>query len=493
MSQLAPTLRVCLGVFFEGFLRSYERPERFTCFARFSAEFRVGMNPLRTDFLSKRRPLRGLRVLDLSRILAGPWASQIFADLGAEVLKIEHPQRGDDTRSWGPPYMKDAAGQATSHAAYFLTANRGKRSLAIDFQHREGARLIQRLASQSDVVLENFKPGTLARYGLDFHSLKKRRPGLIYASITGFGLDGPNAHLAGYDFTIQGLSGLMSITGTDKAHGGTGPVKVGVAISDLFAGLYTVIGVLAVLFEHHQTGAPGSSGSSGDSSRARRRRPKATHLDIALFDVQLAALANQAGNYLIGGEVPGPMGNRHPNIVPYQDFETKNGSLILAIGSDLLFEKFCQLVGQPDLARNSAYATNPARVRNRDALVEEIAKIMRRKTSAEWQALFEAAQIPSSPICRLDESFALPQVHARRLVQRVPHPHNPDLKLVANPLRYALEEAASGDTSGSACEASLGPPPLLGEHTLETLQNLLGLEEATLARLQQEKIIFQAS
>ena len=378
--------------------------------------------------------------------------------------------------------MKDAAGQATSHAAYFLTANRGEKSLAIDFQHPEGARLIQSLASQSDVVLENFKPGTLKRYGLDFHSLKKRRPGLIYASITGFGLDGPNAHLAGYDFTIQGLSGLMSVTGTEKAQGGTGPVKVGVAISDLFAGLYTVIGVLAVLFENHQTSVPGVS------SKARRQRPKATHLDIALFDVQLAALANQAGNYLIGGEVPGLMGNRHPNIVPYQDFETKNGSLILAIGSDLLFEKFCQLVGQPDLAQNPAYATNPARVRNRDALVEEIATIMRRKTSAEWQTLLEAAQIPASPICRLDESFALPQVHARRLVQRVPHPHNPDLKLVANPLRYALEPATD-----SAGEAALGPPPLLGEHTRETLQTLLGLEEATLARLEQEKIIFQAS
>ena len=308
--------------------------------------------------------------------------------------------------------MKDAAGEATPHAAYFLTANRGKRSLAIDFQHREGARLIQSLASQSDVVLENFKPGTLARYGLDFHNLKKRRAGLIYASITGFGLDGPNAHLAGYDFTIQGLSGLMSITGTEKAQGGTGPVKVGVAIADLFAGLYTVIGVLAVLFEHHQTGGPGVSGVSGE---ARRKRPKATHLDIALLDVQLAALANQAGNYLIGGEVPGPMGNRHPNIVPYQDFETKNGSLILVIGSDLLFEKFCQLVGQPEWAQNPAYATNPARVRNRDALVEEIAKIMRRKTSAEWQALLEAARIPSSPICRLDESFALPQVQSARL------------------------------------------------------------------------------
>lgn len=389
-------------------------------------------------------PLTGVRVLDLSRVLAGPWAGQLLADLGADVVKVEKPGAGDDTRAWGPPYLKDAAGRDTSEASYFLCANRNKRSVAIDIATAEGQAQVCALAQQADVLLENFKVGGLQRYGLDYASLKAANPRLVYCSITGFGQTGPYAARAGYDFLIQGMGGLMSVTGQPDGEPGAGPQKVGVALTDIMTGLYATIAVQAALAERATSGL-------------------GQHIDLALLDVQIACLANQASNYLAGGLVPRRMGNAHPNIVPYQAFPTADGDIILAVGNDGQFTKFCAVAGHPEWATDPRFSSNAQRVANRAVLVPLLRQATVMRTSADWIAALEAAGVPCGPINRIDQVFADPQVIARGLQIDLPHPLAGSVPLVANPIRL----------SGSPV-AYQRPPPLLGEHTAEVLAQWLG-------------------
>ncbi|HTN65207.1 MAG TPA: CaiB/BaiF CoA-transferase family protein [Burkholderiaceae bacterium] len=403
--------------------------------------------------------LAGLKVLDLSRILAGPWAGQLLGDLGADVIKVERPGAGDDTRSWGPPWLADEAGNATTDAAYFFSANRNKRSIAIDISSVEGQALIRRLAGQADVLLENFKVGGLRQYGLDAEALLQLNPRLIYASVTGFGQDGPYAARAGYDFLIQGMGGLMSVTGRHQSEEGAGPQKVGVALTDVMTGLYTAVGVLAALAERERTG-------------------QGQHIDIALLDVQVAALANQAANYLIGGMVPERMGNAHPNIVPYQDFPTADGDMILAIGNDAQFARFCAVAGHPEWAQDQRFASNRGRVENRAALLPLIRQATVFRPTREWIAELEKAGVPCGPINRIDQVFDDPQVQARQLRITLPHPVAGQVPLVANPIRL----------SGSPVEYRRAPPQL-GQHTEEVLSDWLGLTKTDMQRLRDEAII----
>ncbi|MES2688657.1 MAG: CaiB/BaiF CoA-transferase family protein [Pseudomonadota bacterium] len=389
-------------------------------------------------------PLTGVRVLDLSRVLAGPWAGQLLADLGADVVKVEKPGAGDDTRAWGPPYLKDASGRDTTEATYFLCANRNKRSVAIDIATPEGQAQVRALAQRADVVLENFKVGGLQRYGLDYASLKEANPRLVYCSITGFGQTGPYAARAGYDFLIQGMGGLMSVTGQPDGEPGAGPQKVGVALTDIMTGLYATIAVQAALAERATSGL-------------------GQHIDLALLDVQIACLANQASNYLAGGLVPRRMGNAHPNIVPYQAFPTADGDIILAVGNDGQFAKFCVVAGRPEWSSDERFASNAQRVANRAALVPLLRQATVMRTSADWIAALEAAGVPCGPINRIDEVFADPQVVARGLQIKLPHALAGSVPLVANPIRL----------SGSPV-AYQRPPPLLGEHTAEVLAQWLG-------------------
>ncbi len=391
-------------------------------------------------------PLTGVRVLDLSRVLAGPWAGQLLADLGADVVKVEKPGAGDDTRAWGPPYLKDANGRDTTEATYFLCANRNKRSVAIDIATPEGQAQVRALAQQADVVLENFKVGGLKRYGLDYASLQKANPRLVYCSITGFGQTGPYAARAGYDFLIQGMGGLMSVTGQPDGEPGAGPQKVGVALTDIMTGLYATIAVQAALAERQNSGL-------------------GQHIDLALLDVQIACLANQASNYLAGGLVPRRMGNAHPNIVPYQAFPTADGDIILAVGNDGQFAKFCAVAGQPQWSTDPRFASNSQRVANRAVLVPLLRQATVMRTSADWIAALEATGVPCGPINRIDEVFADPQVIARGLKIDLPHPLAGKVPLVANPIRL----------SGSPV-AYQRPPPLLGEHTDEVLAQWLGVQ-----------------
>ncbi|WP_395055803.1 CaiB/BaiF CoA transferase family protein [Polaromonas sp.] len=393
-------------------------------------------------------PLTGVRVLDLSRVLAGPWAGQLLADLGADVVKVEKPDTGDDTRAWGPPYLKDASGRDTSEATYFLCANRNKRSVAIDMGTAEGQTQIRALAQQADVVLENFKVGGLKRYGLDYASLKQANPRLVYCSITGFGQTGPYAARAGYDFLIQGMGGLMSVTGQPDGEPGAGPQKVGVALTDIMTGLYATIAVQAALAEREKSGL-------------------GQHIDLALLDVQIACLANQASNYLAGGLVPRRMGNAHPNIVPYQAFPTADGDIILAVGNDGQFAKFCAVAGHPEWSSDARFASNAQRVSNRAVLVPLLRQATVMRTSADWIAALEAAGVPCGPINRIDKVFADPQVIARGLKIDLPHALAGSVPLVANPIRL----------SGSPV-AYQRPPPLLGEHTDEVLAQWLGAAAA---------------
>jgi len=390
------------------------------------------------------RPLEHLRVLDLSRVLAGPWCGQLLADLGAEVIKVERPGCGDDTRAWGPPYLA-----GTQESAYYLSCNRGKKSVTIDMAAPEGQALIRRLAAVSDVVIENFKVGGLARYGLDYDSLTAVKPDLIYCSITGFGQDGPYAQRAGYDFMIQAMGGLMSLTGENQ------PMKVGVAFADIFTGLYATVAIQAALAQRDRTG-------------------QGQHIDMALLDVQVSVLANQAMNYLTSGEVPRRMGNAHPNIVPYQAFATSDGHIILAVGNDGQFARFCRVAGAPDLSADPRFATNRARVENRSVLVPLLEDLLRRRASADWLAALEAEGVPSGPINALDAVFADPQVQHRGLKTTLPHPQAGAVDLLACPIRFA----------GAAT-----PPPLLGEHTAEVLTGLLGVDEDELARLRDRGVV----
>lgn len=403
--------------------------------------------------------LSHIRVLDLSRVLAGPWAGQNLADLGAEVIKVERPGSGDDTRAWGPPYLKDQNGQPTTESAYYLSANRNKRSVTIDFTKPEGQELVRKLAANADVVLENFKVGGLRKYGLDYESLARINPRLIYCSVTGFGQDGPYAARAGYDFMIQGLGGLMSITGRGNDEPGAGPIKVGVALTDIMTGLYSTIAVLAAL-AHREVSGEGQ------------------YIDMALLDVQVACLANQAMNFLTTGQPPVRLGNAHPNIVPYQDFPTADGDMILTIGNDGQFAKFAQLAGHPEWAEDPRFATNAARVKHRDVLIPLIRQATVMRTTAEWIELLEQAGVPCGPINDLKQVFDDPQVQARGLRIEMPHPTAGRVPLVANPIRL----------SKTPVEYRLAPP-LLGQHTHSVLKEMLGLDEAEIEKLSRLKVI----
>ena len=403
--------------------------------------------------------LSHLRVLDLSRVLAGPWAGQILGDLGARVIKVERPGRGDDTRGWGPPYLKDGDGGDTDQAAYYLTANRNKESVAIDITRPEGQELVRKLAAECDVVLENFKVGGLKRYGLDYASLAAINPRLIYCSITGFGQDGPYAERPGYDFLIQGLGGLMSITGQPDGEPGGGPVKAGVALTDITTGLYAAIAVLAAVNHRHQTG-------------------QGQHIDMALLDVQVATLANQAMNFLTSGTAPGRMGNAHPNIVPYQTFPAADGDIILTIGNDGQFARFCEVAGRPEWATDERYATNAARVANRDTLIPALRQTTVMKTTAEWLRLLEDAGVPGGPVNTIEQVFEDPQVRHRGLRIDLSHPLTKSVPLVGSPLRLSA--------SPVRYQAA---PPLLGQHTGDVLSQVLGLDPAAIEQLQRDGVI----
>lgn len=403
--------------------------------------------------------LSHIRVLDLSRVLAGPWCGQILGDLGAEVIKVERPRTGDDTRHWGPPYLKDQQGENTSEAAYFLSANRNKQSLTLDFTQPEGQRIIRELVERCDVLLENFKVGGLAAYGLDYENLKAINPRLIYCSITGFGSDGPYAGRAGYDFMIQGMGGLMSLTGRGDAEEGAGPVKAGVALTDILTGLYATVGVLAALNHREQTGV-------------------GQHVETALLDVQVACLANQAMNYLTTGVAPKRMGNAHPNIVPYQDFPTADGDIILTIGNDGQFRKFAEVAGHAEWASDPRFTNNKARVAHRAELIPLIRQATVFRTTAEWVALLEAAGVPCGPINDLAQVFADPQVQARGLRLDLPHPLAGSVPQVASPLRLSESPVSYRKA-----------PPLLGEHSEAVLQNVLGLSFEKILSLRQSGVI----
>ena len=383
-------------------------------------------------------------MLDLSRVLAGPWAAQLLGDLGADVVKVERPDTGDDTRAWGPPWLKDEHGVDTTESAYFLCANRSKRSIAVDITTANGQELIRRLAAKADVVLENFKVGGLKPYGLDADSLRALNPRLVVCSITGFGQTGPYATRAGYDFLVQGMGGLMSLTGRADGEEGAGPQKVGVALTDILTGLYATVAVQAALAERERSGL-------------------GQHIDLALLDVQVACLANQASNYLAGGVVPRRMGNAHPNIVPYQDFPTADGDMILAIGNDGQFARFCEIAGHAEWARDERFATNPARVAHRATLIPLLRQATVMRTTRQWIESLEAAAVPCGPINRLDEVFADPQVAARGLRIDLPHPLAGKVPLVANPVRFSASPVDHGR-----------PPPLRGQHTDEVVAEWLG-------------------
>ena len=395
--------------------------------------------------------LSHIRVLDLSRVLAAPWATQILGDLGAEVIKIEKPGEGDETRLFGPPFLTNPDG-SRGDATYFLTTNRNKKSVTVDMAKPEGQALIKRLARRAHIVVENFKTGSLAKYGLDYESLKAENPALIYCSLTGFGHTGPYKDKAGYDYVIQGMGGLMSVTGQKDGEPGAEPMKVGVAVSDLVTGLYTAIAILAAVIHQSRTG-------EGQS------------IDMALFDAQAAGLANQAMNYLAGGVVPGRLGNAHPNIVPYQVFATADGHLILATSNDAQFRRFAAVAGIDAVARDPRYATNAERVAHRAELVEMLKTVFTKRSTAQWIADLEAANVPCGPINRVDQVFSDPQAIARGLTVAMQHATGP-MTLVASPLRLSATPPEYRNA-----------PPLLGEHTEEVLSNMLGLPAEEIARL----------
>ncbi|MDU8422290.1 CaiB/BaiF CoA transferase family protein [Pseudomonas syringae] len=403
--------------------------------------------------------LSHIRVLDLSRVLAGPWAGQILADLGADVIKVERPGGGDDTRSWGPPFLQDAAGQNTTEAAYYLSANRNKQSVTIDFTRPEGQRLVRELAAKSDIVIENFKVDGLAVYGLDYESLKAVNPRLIYCSITGFGQSGPYARRPGYDFMIQALGGLMSLTGLPDGEEGAGPVKVGVALTDILTGLYSTTAILAALAHRDQSDI-------------------GQYIDMALLDVQVACLANQGMNYLTTGIAPKRLGNAHPNIVPYQDFPTADGDLILTVGNDSQFRKFAAVAGQPQWAEDPRFLTNKLRVAHRAELIPLIRQVTVFKATAQWVSELEAAGVPCGPVNDLAQVFADPHVVARGLAIELPHVLAGRVPQVASPIR--LSETPVEYTRA---------PPLLGEHTAQVLQALLGIGEEEITVLREAGVL----
>ena len=408
--------------------------------------------------------LEGIRVLDLSRVLAGPWCTQTLADLGADVIKIERPGAGDDTRNWGPPFLPTADGRESHESAYYLGANRNKRSVTCDIAQPEGQALVRELAEHCDVFIENFKVGDMARYGLDYASLKAINARLVYCSLTGFGQSGPYAPRAGYDYIIQGMGGLMSVTGErDDLNGG--PQKVGVAVADLFTGMYATVGILAALRHAERTG-------------------EGQHLDMALLDTQVAMLANLGANYLVSDQAPGRMGNAHQNIVPYQVFEVAPRAdggkdfIILAVGNDGQYAKFCEVAGRPDLASDPRFVKNADRVRHRAELVPMLEAVMKTRAKADWLSALEAAKVPCGAINSLDEVFADPQVQARGMVTHWQHPLRADLPLVSSPIKLEKTPVRTDR-----------PPPMLGQHTDEVLGELLGVDAARLATLRDRQVI----
>jgi crotonobetainyl-CoA:carnitine CoA-transferase CaiB-like acyl-CoA transferase len=404
-------------------------------------------------------PLAHLTVLDLSRVLAGPWCTQLLADLGATVIKIERPGSGDDTRGWGPPFLKDAAGHDTGEAAYYLACNRGKLSVAIDFTTPDGRDLVQRLATASDALVENYKVGGLAKHRLDYASLAATCPRLVYCSITGFGQDGPYAPRAGYDFMIQGLAGFMSVTGERDDLPGGGPQKAGIAISDLMTGMYASTAILAAIAQREQSGT-------------------GQYIDACLFDTTVAMMAVMNMNYLVSGVPPGRAGNAHQNIVPYQVFACADGHLILAVGNDGQFAKFCTIAGHASWASDARFAKNVDRVRNRAVLVPLIAAVIATRTQREWLAALEPEGVPCGPINRLDQVFADPQLAARGMRIDLPHPLAGTVAQVRAPLKL----------SGTPLEYHRAPP-LLGEHTREVLEDRLGITRETCDALEQRGVI----
>jgi len=390
-------------------------------------------------------PLEHIRVLDLTRTLAGPWATQNLADLGAEIIKVERPKTGDETRSWGPPWLKDGEGRDTREAAYYLSVNRGKKSITVDLSRPAGQDLVRRLATVSDVLVESYKVGDLARYGLGYEDVRALNPRLVYCSITGFGQSGPDARRPGYDFVFQGIGGLMSITGERDELPGGGPQKVGIAVTDVFAGMYASLAITAAVAHRERTG-------------------DGQHIDLALLDTIVAFNANQILNYWCSGEIPRRHGNAHANIVPYQVFQSADGAIILAVGNDRQFVDFCRVAGRPELAQDPRFRTNPDRVRNRSVLVGLVQEMVRRRPSRDWVSALTDAGVPCGLVNDLAQVFEDPQVQHRRMRVEIPHPAGVPCPTVANPMRFSATPI-DYDT----------PPPLLGQHTREVLGNLLGL------------------
>ncbi len=402
-------------------------------------------------------PLEGIRIFDLSRILAGPTCTQLLGDLGADVIKIERPGAGDDTRKWGPPYVKGKDGKETKESAYYLSSNRNKRSLAIDISQKAGQALARRLIAKCDIMVENFKVGDMAKYGLAYEDLKKDNPRLIYCSITGFGQTGPYAPRAGYDMLAQGLGGIMSVTGEPAGP----PLKVGVGIADIMCGMYAATAILAALPHRDKTG-------------------QGQYIDLSLLDTQVAWLANVGLNFLTSGEVPQRVGNEHPNIVPYNVMPTADGHVILAVGNDGQFSKFCEFAGEPTLARDPRFTTNEQRVKNRRALYDRLEEVMRRKAQSEWVDGLAKLGVPCSPVNNIDQVFADPQVRARQMQIAMPHPlaDKGDVDLIGNPIRYSATPIAYRQ-----------PPPYLGQHSDEVLREVLKMSDAEIAELRGKGVI----
>ena len=403
-------------------------------------------------------PLAHLKILDLSRVLAGPWAGQLLGDYGADVIKVERPGTGDDTRIWGPPWTPDAQGNPTTDAAYFLCTNRNKRSITIDFTRPEGQDIVRRLAQQSDVLIENFKVGGLAQYGLDWDTLHALNPRLVYCSVTGFGQTGPYAPRAGYDFLIQGMGGLMSVTGRADTEPGAGPQKVGVALTDVMTGLYATSAILVALGHRDRTG-------------------EGQRIDLALLDVGIATLINQTTNYLVGGQVPTRMGNAHPNVVPYQDFPTRDGDMIIACGNDNQFTKLARAMAHPEWSQDPRFATNQARIANRTALLDAMRPVTRTRTTTEWVTALETQGVPCGPINTLEDVFNDPQVQSRGTRITMPHASGAEVALVANPVKMS----ATPPTYRL-------PPPLLGADT-DAILTELGLDPTEIAALRTASLI----